>query len=186
MSNNITFTFRLLVNGKEQIVLTWNLTKSGESVSIYRSGKKSGAYKKLGTTRKEKYVDKKVNAGATYYYKICADGQSEDKYSDVYKVNVYLKTPKAKIVKKVTSAGQKYMQITVKSWSGNRIILYAKKGSGKFKKVKLKNNRISKKKHVYNLSYTGKNQVYYFRIKTYKMIKKKKVYSRKKQYKVSK
>ena len=41
---------------------------------IFRSEKKNGVYKKIGTAKKNKtsYLDKKVKKKKTYYYKVAA------------------------------------------------------------------------------------------------------------------
>ena len=52
--------------------LKWAEISGAEKYEIYRATSKSGTYKKIKTTTAEKYVDKDVTAGKTYYYKVKA------------------------------------------------------------------------------------------------------------------
>ncbi len=52
--------------------LKWSEISGAAKYYVYRSTAKSGTYKFLDSTTAEKYVDKDVTAGKTYYYKVKA------------------------------------------------------------------------------------------------------------------
>lgn len=56
----------------KKVTLKWGKVKGTEKYVIYRASKEKGTYKKISTTTKTKYIDKKVKKGKTYYYKIIA------------------------------------------------------------------------------------------------------------------
>ena len=56
--------------GKKKVTITYKKADGATSYEIYRSTKKSKGYKKVATTNKLKYVDKKVKKGKKYYYKV--------------------------------------------------------------------------------------------------------------------
>ena len=58
--------------GKKKVTITYKKATGATSYEIYRSTKKSKNYKKVKTTTKLKYVDKKVKKGKKYYYKVRA------------------------------------------------------------------------------------------------------------------
>lgn len=58
------------VAGKKKVTLTFKKAAGASKYYIYRSTKKGSGYKKIATTTKTKYVDKKVKKGKKYYYKV--------------------------------------------------------------------------------------------------------------------
>ncbi|MCR5201643.1 MAG: leucine-rich repeat protein [Lachnospiraceae bacterium] len=166
----VTVSFSLKDTGKEKIKITIkaNNIKYGKSPEylIYRAKKKGGKYSIIVTTSKNIYTDSSVKPGNTYYYKIKVKGQ--DTFSKIKDKYLALLTPKFKLKKKVSGAGVKYLELTAKKWSGNRISIKAKIGKGSYKKVNLKNNIIGKKKNKYYISYSFKNTMVYLKIYTYK------------------
>jgi len=60
------------VAGKKKVTLTYKRATGASKYYIYRSTKKGSGYKKIATTKKTTYVDKKVKKGKKYYYKVKA------------------------------------------------------------------------------------------------------------------
>ena len=56
--------------GKKKVTITYKKTTGAQKYQIYRSTKKGSGYKKIATTKKTKYVDKKAKKGKRYYYKV--------------------------------------------------------------------------------------------------------------------
>ncbi len=52
--------------------LKWREISGAEKYYVYRAASKSGTYKRIGSTTAEKYINKDVTAGKTYYYKVKA------------------------------------------------------------------------------------------------------------------
>lgn len=64
---------------KGQVAIKYNKVKDAKQYVIYRAGKKNGEFKKIGTSKKTSYTDKKVKKGKTYYYKVVATGTNKAK-----------------------------------------------------------------------------------------------------------
>ena len=58
------------VKGKPRAIITFNKNNTSKKYQIYRSTKKDGKYKRIITTTKNKYIDKKIKKKKTYYYKV--------------------------------------------------------------------------------------------------------------------
>lgn len=77
---------------KNQVKVKWKKVSGAEKYQIYRSTKKDGTYKKIGTVKNLlSYKDNSVKKNKTYYYKVRAlckgvDGNSYSAYSGVKKV----------------------------------------------------------------------------------------------------
>lgn len=56
--------------GKKKVTITYKKTTGAQKYQIYRSTRKGSGYKKIATTKKTKYVDKKAKKGKRYYYKV--------------------------------------------------------------------------------------------------------------------
>lgn len=55
---------------KKQVAVKWKKVSGATQYEVYRSTSKKGKYKKLATTKKTSYTDKKATGGKKYYYKI--------------------------------------------------------------------------------------------------------------------
>ena len=69
-------TPKLKNSKKGQVKITYNKITGAKKYEIYRATKKNGKYKKITSTKKTTYTDKKVKKGKTYYYKIVATGKN--------------------------------------------------------------------------------------------------------------
>lgn len=69
---------------KGKISLKITKVSGAKKYYIYRSKKKSGSYKLIGTSKKISYIDRKIKKNVIYYYKLRAVGISHSKtnYSD--------------------------------------------------------------------------------------------------------
>ena len=81
--------------------------------------------------------------------------------------------------KKVASSKQKYIQIKLKKFKGKYVEVYIKIDNRKYVKLKLANNKVSKKKNILKFSYSFSKHTLYFKVRTYKKNGKKKIYSKK-------
>lgn len=54
----------------KQAVIKWKKVSGATQYEVYRSTSKKGKYKKIATTKKTSYTDKKATGGKKYYYKI--------------------------------------------------------------------------------------------------------------------
>ncbi len=75
----------------KRVKLTWKAGKNAKSYIIYRATG-SGSFKKVGTTKKLTYTDKKVKNGTAYKYKIVAKNGSKTASSSVVKAYPMAKT----------------------------------------------------------------------------------------------
>ena len=56
----------------KQANITWKKVTGATGYDIYRSTKEKGGYKKIATTKKRSYIDKKLTRNKKYYYKVKA------------------------------------------------------------------------------------------------------------------
>ncbi|MCI8299953.1 MAG: hypothetical protein HFI69_06345 [Lachnospiraceae bacterium] len=72
----------------KRVTLKWKKIKGATTYQIYRSTSKKGKYKKIGSTTKLTYTDKKAKGGKTYYYKVRTGKKNNNKtyYSSYSKV----------------------------------------------------------------------------------------------------
>ena len=61
-----------LKRGKKYAVIKYKKVKNAHGYEIYRSNKKKSGYKKVATTKKTSYKNKKLKSRKKYYYKVRA------------------------------------------------------------------------------------------------------------------
>lgn len=183
------------VEGEKKVKLSWKKTSASE-YRIYRADTSGGKeenlnYRLIATVsgKKKSYTDKKVKANKEYYYKIKAYKKKNGKMKCVYESNsewVYtgMETPfwgEYDHCDTMTTSEAIPLKIYLPEYTlhPTGIELYRKAdGFSKYKKIKT----VKLKKNQYTFQYTdrdvetGKN--YYYKIRTYKVVKGKKVYSK--------
>ncbi len=77
-----------IITTADSAVLKIKKNNSSCSVNIYRSRKKNSGFKKIGTTKKNTYLDSKLLENKIYYYKIriCKSTKKDRQYSKYSKV----------------------------------------------------------------------------------------------------
>ncbi len=158
--------------------ITWTKVEGANRYAIYRSTKKDGTYKRIGTAEaKTTFTDKKCTCARRYYYKVKAyrktqTAQTYSQYSEAK--SGYTRPSKAEI-----SGDTKYNATkTILKWkkipqaSGYEIYRSLKKSSG-YKKVKTVKSGAT-------LTCTDKglrdDKVYYYKMRAYRTIDGRKVY----------
>lgn len=169
------------------VKLTWKKVEKASYFKVYRATKKNGKYKCIASTKKIRYIDKSVKGGKKYFYKIQAVGEEGGtSVSAVRYIGVKGKPSRPKIT----------MKQTKKTWgiywgiiedNSKGIQVYMKNGQGKYKKFTKINETKKLKKRKNKKGITGilssidslqPGKTYYFRARTYAVIKGKKVYSK--------
>ncbi len=162
------------------IKLMWNQMRGTTEYRIYKYDAKKKKYVEIARNKgigKNYYTDKKLKAGTTYKYKVRAyrtqDGETKaGDYSSVFTTTTATKNTKIKKIstkkKKVTLKWNKISQAT-----GYEVYMSTNKKS-KYKRIKT----IKKNKTVsYTTSKLKKGKKYYFKVRTYRTVNGKKVYS---------
>ena len=152
--------------------LTWDGNSYADGYKIYRSESKKGKYKNIATVTDPTYVDKKLTYGKTYYYKVKAYNSESSKTSDIVSKKV---TPnKVENVVAKTSGSTK-VKLSWDKVSVTGYEIYRSTDQKKWTKV----TTITKSKTV---NYTNKklksNKKYYYKIRAYKTVNRKKVYGK--------
>ena len=164
----------------KSITLKWNRDKAVNGYEIYMSTKKNSGYKKVATISKNSttsYKKTKLSAGKTYYFKIRAYKTVNKKkvyglYSSILTTSTKTKEPK---ISRVTTGKKK---ATVK-WgkvtgaTGYEVYVSTKKSSG-YKKAgtTTKNSKVT-----YTKTKLKSKKTYYFKVRTYRTVAGKKIYS---------
>lgn len=163
--------------GGKKVSVTFKPAEHATKYEIYRSYSKGDkGYKKIGTVNAKanaqsySYTDKFAAAGKTVYYKVLACNNTiKGSYSKVAKVTT-LAVPKVKTKVKKKTVTISYDK--VKNASGYEIYR-GKKKNGKYKKAATIKKAATVKKVFKNV----KKGTYYYKVRAYKTISKKKVYT---------
>lgn len=154
------------------INLTWEEVYNATKYEIYRSEKKDGKYSKIATVTTSSYKDKKVTYGKTYYYKVKAIGKKNKKTSDI--VSLKLVPAQVKDVT-LTSIKNNSIKINYGKQPETGYVIYRSTDNKRFDAVKTitKNSTLS-----YTNSGLKANKTYYYKVRAYKQVGKKKVYGK--------
>ena len=177
---------KLKAGKKKQIKISWNNQKQADGYEVYRSTKKNKGYQKIAKGFKNNcsFTDSKVKYAKNYYYKVRAYYLNGKDYqygvfSDVKKLMLRRKAPAFNLKRKVTTDGIHYISIRLKTCSDPYLQMWVRFGKKKYKKIPLSKHKI-KKNTVLNFKYTpGKGKIS-FRIRSYRVQNKKRVYSKSK------
>ncbi len=160
------------------IKVSWKAVAGADEYYVYRSDKKDGSYKKVKTLEAgaTSYTDKKLTTGKKYYYKLKCSGTTNKKttsgYSEIKGAKPVPATPKVTLA----SSTKNQMKVSWKQISGatGYEVWRTDKKDGKYSKL----TTISKAKTV---TYTDKKaksgKTYYYKVRAYKTVNGKKVYS---------
>lgn len=162
-----------------KIKVSWKAVPGATKYEIYRADSKNGSYKKVktisdGTTTS--WTDSSVKTGKTYYYKmksvVTTNKEQKSGYSKVKSAKCVPATPSVSL----KSSTKKQMKISWKKVSGadGYEIYRATSKDGKYTKVTTIKKGSTK-------SYTDKKltsgKTYYYKVRAYKKVNGKKVYS---------
>lgn len=155
---------KTVVLSNYRVRIKWTKVAGATKYTIYRSSSKNGVYKKIGTTSGKSFVDKKTVCGKKYYYKVAA----KDAYSKTVSVKVRPLAPKklkkSPIKEKVQLKWKKNGKV-----SGYQVFRSVS-AKGKYKKIG------ETAKTVFTDKKARKNKKYYYKVRAYQKIGKKKVY----------
>lgn len=159
--------------------LSWNKVKGASGYEVLRATSKTGTYKLVKTITSGStvsYTDTKLATGKTYYYKVRAYRTVDKKkvyssYSSVVSAKPVLKTPSVKLTSGSKKATIKWEKI---SGASGYEVYRATSKSGKYSKIKTitKNSTVS-----YVNSSLTKNKTYYYKVRAYRTVNGKKIYS---------
>jgi hypothetical protein len=109
-----------------KVYLTWKKINGAKRYHIFRSTKKDGKYKEIASTTKQKYTDKTVKSGHTYYYKIYAAGITDNNRRVISKYSKRIKAVTKTKVQKTAYVGDSVMSglavYGIVSGSGKKVI----------------------------------------------------------------
>lgn len=189
-TGTITKTFKILVKQVKnvavsvqttsQVTVKWSKDAKATGYEVYMATSKNGKYKKVATITKNStisYKKTKLSAGKTYYFKVRVYKTIKGKknygaYSQVLETATKTKTPS---ISKAT-AGKKKVTLKWKKVSGAtgyEVYMSTSKSKG-YKKIatNTKNSKVS-----YTKTNLKSKKKYYFKIRTYKTVAGKKIYS---------
>ena len=162
-------------NGDTVLTASWKRTGAGDGVELHRSLKKDSGYSKVYGGSATSYKNSKLTYGKTYYYKArvyrTIDGKKY--YSAWSAIKSYSLIPAAPKIKKLKNSKSKQATLTwskVNGASGYEIYRSLKKGSGYKKVATIKKGATVK----YVDKKLKKGKTYYYKIRTFKTVSKKK------------
>lgn len=121
---------------KSRVQISWSKVKKAYSYTIYRSTKRNQSFRKLITTKSNRYTDYDVSRGKTYYYKIVANHKTKKNWQSTKSkvVSAHLKHAAPVVVGAYT---KKKIKLTWKKVTGaDSYYIYKKNSKGKFELVK--------------------------------------------------
>ena len=174
-------TVKVKADTYQSVSLSWTKAKAVDGYEIYRATSKTGKYQKIKSTSSTTYKDSTLNTGTTYYYKVkpyAKIGAWDKTVVLGDESGVVSAKPSLTAVTGVSAKVKTYNSVMV-SWkkvtgaNGYEIYRSTKKSSG-YKKVKT--ITVSGTIHYVD-SKLKTGTTYYYKIRAYRKIGSKKVYS---------
>lgn len=159
------------------ITVKWNNATGATGYELYKYDEAKKKYVKVATTKGASYTVKKLKAGKTYKFKVRAYKEVSGKkyygsYSDVKSLTTKTSTPKiSKLSTKSKKATIQWNKIS--GATGYEIYMSTSK-NGKYSKITTVKKGTTVK---YTKTKLTKNKTYYFKVRAYKTINKKNIYS---------
>lgn len=152
-----------VTNSKWEIGISWKKTDA-KSYNLYRSNTKNGNYRKIASVQTTSYIDKDVQPGNKYYYKITsADANTDSKFSEIASALASSAAPQN--VKAVKSGAGTVKLTWSEAMSADGYTVYMSESEdGKYisiGSVANKSNPSLQKKDL------KKGKTYYFKIRSY-------------------
>lgn len=158
-----------------KLTVTWKPVTGAKGYHIYASTSKNGTYHWVGGTKSTKFTDASVKTGTTYYYKVEAyrivETQIFGKESEAAKGRTVLLAPTKLKAKKLTSKSAKLTWKKTSGATGYEIYRSTKKNGSYAKLAAGKTTSYTDKK-------LQKGKKYYYKVRAYRVVNKKKVYSK--------
>ena len=89
------------------------------------------------------------------------------------------KAPTFSLKRKKTHSGQRYILLTMRKYQGTNAEVWVKIGTGRYRKIKLSQNKVKKLHGKLKFRYSFKRKTLYFKVRTYQKKNGKKIYSAK-------
>lgn len=157
------------------ITMRWKKVSGATGYVVYRASSKQGKYTKIATTTSTSDKNRKLKTGTKYYYKVRAYTTVNGTriYGSFSAITVMSTKPQAPAVK--VTAGSKMAKVTWKKVTGasGYEVNMSTSSKGKYTKIKT----VSSKTTSYNKTRLTENKTYYFKVRAYKNVNGKKVYS---------
>lgn len=158
--------------------ITWNKVSKASGYQVYRSTSKDGKYASIKTIKSGNtvnYTDAKLTTGKTYYYKVRAyktvnGSKTYSSYSKIVSAKPKLITPSATLSSKNKKVYVKWNKVS--GASGYQVYRATSK-NGKYSLAKAVNSSTTS----YTNTSVSKNKGYYYKVRAYKKVDGKKVYS---------
>ncbi len=163
------------VSNYNTVKLSWNTVTGANGYQIYRSTNKNGTYSLINTLNATTFANTSLVTGTTYFYKIRAyqkDGSitNYSAYSKIIEVKPTLTTPSSLKIAKASTKSAKISWVSVSGASGYELY-FATSSTGTYKFAS------SLTSTHYTKAGLVKGKTYYFKVKAYRNVNGKKVYS---------
>lgn len=157
-------TVKTSVLSSYRVRIEWTKAPGASRYTIYRASAKNGVYKKIGSTSKRSFVDKKTKFGKRYYYKVAAGNAYSKSVSVKVKPLAPKKLKKSPVKEKVQLKWKKNGKVT------GYQVYRSVSAKGKYKKIG------ETTKTTFTDKSAKKNKKYYYKVRAYRKVGKKRVY----------
>ena len=149
------------------VILSWKKADGATKYKVYRSTKKTKGFKHIKTVSGTSYTNTSLKTGTRYYYKV-VPYRGATKGATTKTVSAKPSLGKTKITRLTMSLGTAKLSWDKVSGASGYKLYRATSKSGKYKHVKTTKSRSHTDKKL------GNNKTYYYKVKAYRNVTKKK------------